>query len=134
MHVQTIEEIRRAWLLKLIEQHGTTASLNARLGRARNDATLAQIKNKAPNKSGLPRSMGSELAREIEDKLGLERGTLDHSPDLSQEAVAFAKAYQQLPPRLKLALQEHLGLAQLATERPESAPPQLQESAGTLFR
>ncbi|MBG6248365.1 MULTISPECIES: hypothetical protein [Symbiopectobacterium] len=77
--MQTIEEIRREWLLELINQHQTIAGLNVVLGRARTDATLSQIKNQAvDSKSGNPRNMGSPLAREIEEKLGLEIGTLDH--------------------------------------------------------
>jgi len=79
--MKTIEEIRHDWLLRLVEKHGTVANLNAALGRTRTDATLTQIKNKAPNtRSGKVRSMGSDLAREIEERLGIERGTLDHEP------------------------------------------------------
>lgn len=77
--MQTIEDIRRDWLLELIRQHKTIANLNIALGRTKTDATLSQIKNKAvDSKSGRPRSMGSPLAREIEEKLGLELGSLDH--------------------------------------------------------
>ncbi len=79
--MRTIEEVRHDWLLRLVEKHGTVADLNAALGRTRTDATLTQIKNKAPNtRTGKVRSMGSDLAREIEEKLGMERGTLDHEP------------------------------------------------------
>src|SRR5689334_3650241 len=79
--MQTVEEIRLEWLNILIERHGTIASLNAALGRTRTDATLSQLKNQAPDsKSGTPKNMGSPLAREIEDRLGLERGTLDNPP------------------------------------------------------
>ncbi|EHQ4619954.1 hypothetical protein KQ096_002510 [Salmonella enterica] len=77
--MQTIEEIRRDWLLELIRQYKTIANLNIALGRTRTDATLSQLKNKAADsKSGRPRGMGSPLAREIEEKLGLEHGSLDH--------------------------------------------------------
>lgn len=79
--MKTIEEIRRDWLNLLIEQHKTIANLNVTLGRSRTDATLSQIKNKAiDSKSGNSRNMGSDLAREIEEKLGFEIGTLDHDP------------------------------------------------------
>lgn len=85
--MRTIEEVRHDWLLRLVEKHGTVADLNAALGRTRTDATLTQIKNKAPNtRTGKVRSMGSDLAREIEEKLGMERGTLDHEP--KEEAAA----------------------------------------------
>jgi hypothetical protein len=79
--MKTIEEVRHDWLLRLIGRFGTVAELNAALGRTRTDATLIQIKNRAPNtRSGKPRCMGSALAREIERKLGLEHGLLDHPP------------------------------------------------------
>lgn len=85
--MQTVEEIRLEWLKLLIARHGTIAALNAALGRARTDATLSQLKNQATDiKSGNPRNMGSTLAREIEDKLGLERGTLDNPPPSSTKA------------------------------------------------
>jgi len=85
--MRTIEEVRHGWILRLVEKHGTVADLNAALGRTRTDATLTQIKNKAPNtRTGKVRSMGSDLAREIEEKLGMERGTLDHEP--KEEASA----------------------------------------------
>lgn len=77
--MQTIEDIRREWLIELIRQHKTMANLNLALGRAKTDATLSQIKNRAvDSKSGKPRNMGSPLAREIEIGLGLEVGTIDH--------------------------------------------------------
>lgn len=84
--MKTIEEIRREWLTRLIEQHRSIANLNVALGRAKTDATLSQIKNKAvDSKSGNPRNMGSPLAREIEEKLGLEIGALDH--EINERAV-----------------------------------------------
>ncbi len=95
--MKTIEEIRRDWLNLLIEQHKTIANLNVALGRAKTDATLSQIRNKATDsKSGNPRNMGSPLAREIEEKLGFEVGTLDHDPykiNKSHGDDEFIKAY-----------------------------------------
>jgi len=77
--MQTVEEIRREWLIELIRRHKTIANLNLALGRSKTDATLSQIKNQAvDSKSGNPRNMGSPLAREIESKLNLEPGTLDN--------------------------------------------------------
>jgi phage repressor protein C with HTH and peptisase S24 domain len=76
--MKTAEEHRHDWLLMLIEKYGSTAELNAELGRDRTDATLSQIKNKARNsRSGSPRNMGGDLAREIEERLGYERGLFD---------------------------------------------------------
>jgi phage repressor protein C with HTH and peptisase S24 domain len=86
--MQTIEEIRHGWLLKLIDKHGTVAALNEALGRDRTDATLTQIKNRAPNSgSDNPRNMGSALAREIEEKLGMDRGVMDNPPQDSASAL-----------------------------------------------
>lgn len=77
--MKTIEDIRHEWLLELIRQHKTIAELNVALERPRTDGTLSQIKTKqADSKTGKIRIMGSDLARDIENKLGLETGTLDH--------------------------------------------------------
>lgn len=117
--MKTVEEIRHDWLLILIEKHGNLANLNAKLERARNDATLQQIKNKAPNtRTGAPRCMGSDIAREIEEKLGLERGTLDHPPpgpsEIDPEAMEVAKTYQSLPQDAKLEIRNSITRAELA--------------------
>jgi hypothetical protein len=98
--MQTIEEIRREWLLELIRRHRTLANLNIALGRVKTDATLSQIKNQAvDSKSGNPRNMGSPLAREIEGKLGLELGTLDHP--LSQGGANKWSAYNEADDAIK---------------------------------
>ncbi|CNK44302.1 Uncharacterised protein [Yersinia intermedia] len=98
--MQTIEEIRREWLLELIRQHRTLANLNVALGRVKTDATLSQIKNQAvDSKSGNPRNMGSPLAREIESKLGLELGTLDHP--LQLEGSNKWSAYKEADEAIK---------------------------------
>lgn len=85
--MKTVEEIRHEWLLELIRRHKTIAALNVALERPRTDGTLSQIKTKqGDSKTGKIRIMGSEMAREIETKLGLEVGTLDH-PLLAVAAV-----------------------------------------------
>lgn len=74
----TVAEIRRKNLLFLIEQYKTIANLNTVLGRDRKDATLSQIKNKVKiNGTDSLRAMGASLARDIEDKLNLDRGWMD---------------------------------------------------------
>lgn len=79
--MKTVEENRRDWLVALIDQYGSIAALNIKLDRDRTDATLSQIKNQSTHhKTGKPRTMGSEVARDIEEKLGLERGSLDYPP------------------------------------------------------
>lgn len=76
--MKTVGEIRRDNLEQLIKQHGSLAQLNERIGLARTDATLSQIRNQSLSARGKPRSMGDELARRIELKLGLEVGWMDN--------------------------------------------------------
>ncbi|MFR5391432.1 hypothetical protein [Parasutterella sp.] len=75
---EKIAELRRRNLLYLLELYGSMANLNSALGRRRTDSVLPQIKNRAFNKEKkLYRKMGYSLAREIEDKLNLDRGWMD---------------------------------------------------------
>jgi hypothetical protein len=79
--VKTISEIRRDNLLKFIEKQGrgSVANLNVKIGLARTDATLTQIKNQNPNSgTGKPRGMGDPLARRIERALDLPAGYMDN--------------------------------------------------------
>lgn len=104
--MQTVEEIRREWLFELIRRHKTIANLNLVLGRSKTDATLSQIKNQAvDSKSGNPRNMGSPLAREIESKLSLEPGSLDHP--LSAQGNGRWESYQGADEAIK-ALVDYL--------------------------
>ena len=69
----------------LIDEFGSLADLNDRLERPRTDATLSQIKNMSPHhKTGKPRSMGDDLAREIELKLGKPEGWMDTPPNYTE--------------------------------------------------
>ena len=84
--VQTIAETRRQRLQMLIAEHGSLAALNERLERPRTDATLSQIKNRSPHhKTGKPRSMGDDLAREIEARLGKPEGWFDTPPTPAEQ-------------------------------------------------
>lgn len=79
--VQTIAETRRQRLQMLLDQYKTLANLNERIGLARTDATLSQIKNQsAHHKTGKPRAMGDDLARKIEEAMGLPCGWMDTPP------------------------------------------------------
>lgn len=74
----TSTEIRRERLQRLIDAHGSIAALNVALGWARTDPKLAQIRNANPRPGrDKPYQMGDAMAREIEEKLGLERGLMD---------------------------------------------------------
>lgn len=120
--MKTVEEMRHEWLTRLIEQHGTVAALNDALGRARTDATLLQIKNMAPNtRSGKPRNMGSDLAREIEERLGFERGLLDN-PVNALPPVFTAAQSSPAPGYIRfdrLDIQAAAGGGQLVDSHPE---------------
>lgn len=59
--------------------------MNEKLGLARTDATLSQIKNKsAHHKTGKPRSMGDDLARKIEAGFDLQEGWMDTPPTYAE--------------------------------------------------
>ena len=76
--MKTVSETRAERLEELIVLHGSIATLNERIGLDRTDSTLSQIRNASPhNTTGMPRSMGDQMARRIEERLGLERGYMD---------------------------------------------------------
>lgn len=78
--MQTIAETRRARLEDLIARYGNSvANLNEALGYERNDTRLARIRNAnaRTDRPGKVFQMGDPQAREIEAKLGLERGWMD---------------------------------------------------------
>lgn len=78
--MKTIEEIRRERLSQLVAKHGSLSSLCEALGYARNQtAGIGRILNAniRHERDGKPYVMGSALAREIEEKLGLDQGWMD---------------------------------------------------------
>jgi len=77
--MQTVTETRLMRLQMLVKKHnGSLADLNEAIGLVRTDATLSQIRTKAPHsKTGKPRVMGDDLARKIEERLSLEAGWMD---------------------------------------------------------
>ena len=102
--MQTASETRRARLEMLIKRFQTAAALNTALGWARTDPKLAQIRN-ANTRPGRekPYQMGDAMAREIEEKLGLERGWMDTPPTYAemgggpdQRALAMS-VFESLP-------------------------------------
>lgn len=83
--MKTIGEIRHTNLLTLIDRYGGNAELNERLGLARNDATVSQLKNRSPDsKTGAPKTMGDKFARHIEVSLGLEHGWMDNDHSVTR--------------------------------------------------
>jgi hypothetical protein len=102
--MQTIAETRRARLEQLITRfEGVLANLNEALGYERNDTRLARIRNAnaRSDRPGKVFQMGDPQAREIEDKLGLERGWMDTPagyPDLSDPRIQHVlKVMEAMP-------------------------------------
>lgn len=81
--MKTVETVRRERLRELKERFGSVAELNRQLGRLDKDATLGHILNgNIGTKTNKPKTMGSELARDIERKLDLPEGWMDTDPEL----------------------------------------------------
>jgi hypothetical protein len=97
--MQTISETRLIRLRMLVKRHGESlAALNEAIGLDRTDATLSQIRTKAPHsKTGKPRVMGDDLARKIEEKLSLDLGWMDTPP-------SYAELHNDEDPRTKVML------------------------------
>jgi hypothetical protein len=97
--MQTISETRLIRLRMLVKRQGESlAALNEAIGLDRTDATLSQIRTKAPHsKTGKPRVMGDDLARKIEEKLSLDLGWMDTPP-------SYAELHNDEDPRTKVML------------------------------
>lgn len=95
--MQTIDVTRRQRLAELAARYDKLADLNTAVGLERTDATLSQIRTQAPHsKTGKPRVMGDELARKIEDRLGLERGWMDTPPSIYEQDVTASLLHQTM--------------------------------------
>ena len=82
----------------LIRQYGSLADLNQAVGLERNAPQLARIKNaNARLDRGTVYTMGDQQARDIEEKLGLERGWMDTPP-------TYAELHGEDDPKAKLML------------------------------
>lgn len=97
--MQTVSDTRLARLSILVKRHGDSlAQLNEAIGLERTDATLSQIRTRAPHsKTGKPRSMGDDLARKIEEKLSLGLGWMDTPP-------TYVELHGEEDPRTKVML------------------------------
>jgi hypothetical protein len=72
----TVDDIRHANLLLLIKQAGTIQGFASSIGRSHSQ--VSQLKNRHKHsKSGQPRVVGGDMARYIEQQLGLETGWMD---------------------------------------------------------
>jgi len=80
-----ISETRLIRLEMLIKKYGSLSKLNEAAGYSKTDATLSQIRNKAPHtKTGTPRAMGDPVARRLEKNLNLEAGWMDTPPSYDE--------------------------------------------------
>lgn len=95
--MKTISVIRRENLLKLEEKYDGLGQLNEKIGRDRSDSTLRQIRSRVRLKNGYSREMGDAVARELEEKLQLEIGWMDHSHGGTEEEEAARRSLTVLP-------------------------------------
>lgn len=98
--VQTVEETRRSRLQFLIKKHGGQSSLVAAIARPEITASkLSRIANAniRHDRGGAVYVMGSDVAREIEQSLGLQTGWMD-------TPMTWAEMHGQEDPRAKVML------------------------------
>lgn len=82
----------------LIKKYTSIAALNAALGWTRTDPKLALIRNASKRQGrSKPHQMGDAMARDIEEKLGLEHGWMDTPP-------SYAELSGQDDPRARVML------------------------------
>ena len=96
--MKTIEEIRRENLNILIGEFPSAASFSEKIGKS--PSQVSQWKNSSiDSKSGKPRNIDSETAREIEKALEKEKGWMDHDhSDIGLEQ------FKKLDPAIRAAL------------------------------
>lgn len=82
--MSTVTETRRNNLMLLIQRFGTAQALADKLGKAHTQ--ISQLRNaSAHSNTGRARVIGDDLAREIEQKLGMPRGWMDIPAGLHTE-------------------------------------------------
>lgn len=103
MHMKTIEEIRKENLARLIQSttDGNITKFSTNIDKSHSQ--ISQIINASTTETGKPKGMGSNLAREIEKKLRLERGWMDHdhgecAPLYTTNDPLVARAMQIMEP------------------------------------
>ena len=85
--MSTIRDIRHANLLLLIEQAGSTQALADQLEKSHSQ--ISQLRNQSVHSgTGKPRTVGDDLAREIEQKLRLPKGWMDNPIGPSDDSDA----------------------------------------------
>lgn len=110
--MQPVEDTRRERLKRLAEKEGGLANLCARLGLSRKETSgLSRILNAniRHEREGAPYVMGSQMARNLEDKLGLPSGLMD-------TPLTYAEIHNDEDPRtLVMHLMEGMPASEWAT-------------------
>jgi hypothetical protein len=127
--MKCIGEIRRQRLRALLDEKGLSlADLSEKLGRTRRDATLSQLLSAAPNtRTGRPREMGSDQARDIERVMGLPEGWMDRDPAYD-EALAELSQLRAAEPMVIYRI-EGIGTADLTRRLKDLPAPELRDIA-----
>lgn len=81
----TASEFRHAHLVLMIEKSGTAQAFAEKVGLA--PSYISQLVN---NKARGGRDIGDKLARKIEAKMGLPKGTMDLPPESSSDVQLIA--------------------------------------------
>jgi hypothetical protein len=93
--MRTVEEIRTARLAQLIEEAGSVQAVAERMEKSLSQ--ISQLKTMAAHStSGRPRVIGSDLAREFEEKFAKPRGWMDNDP--AKDAPAPRLPFADLGP------------------------------------
>ena len=110
--MQPVEDTRRERLKRLAQQEGGLANLCAKLSLSRKETSgLSRILNAniRHERGGVPYVMGSQMARDMEKKLGLPNGLMD-------TPLSYAEIHNEEDPRaLVMSLMEAMPSAEWAT-------------------
>lgn len=93
--MKTIDEIRYENLLTLINEMGSIANLARTLGKSHSQ--ISQLKNRSNNSTGKgkPRSVGDDLAREMEEKAGKPLGWMDTNHTKKESNASMAGTMEE---------------------------------------
>lgn len=110
--MQPVEDTRRERLKRLAQQEGGLANLCAKLSLSRKETSgLSRILNAniRHERGGVPYVMGSQMARDIEQKLDLPTGFMD-------TPLSYAELHNEEDPRaLVMSLMEAMPSSEWAT-------------------
>ena len=124
--MKTCDEIRRKHLADLSDEHGGHAALTRVLGRKDRDNTVNQYINAVPDsKTGKPKFIGHEFAREVERALNLERGFMDTDPELAPWPFKSVSRdeYFKLDEWQRAGIEKHIAEFIASTNKPFTPEP-----------